>query len=372
MIKELNMRKTVISMIAFVTCLSLFISLFSLEAQSPAAQATVAQKISPTPTIALPSESPNVGINLSVSPVFLNLTTDPGQAVSSQIRVKNNSTVKEYLQLNLLKFEASNTGDSPKIVDVTPEEEFLKWVDFSEKSFVVEPNQAKSIKVTITPPKSAALGYYYAIVVSRAKEGSVNQTGAAIAGAPAISVLLNVRSPNAKREIQLIDFSTSKLVYETVPVEFQVKVKNSGNIHVVPFGDVFIDWGGQQNTGIVPVNPGRGNVLPQTERTYYTTWNDGFMARVPKKENGKTVLDDKGNAVYETDWDLSKINKLRIGRYTAHLLFVYDNGQRDIPLEAPVSFWVIPWKIILVILVILFFVLVGVKNTFGGIFRRKK
>lgn len=365
------MRKTVITVTSFVVYLSVCFAATPLQAQSPTSKSTVTQKTSPSPTIVLPSESPNVGINLSVSPVFLNLTTDPAQPVSSQIRVKNNSSVKEYLQLNLLKFEASNTGDSPKIVDTTPEDEFLKWIDFSEKTFVVEPNQAKSIKVTITPPKSAALGYYYAIVVGRAKEGNVKQTGAAIAGAPAISVLLNVRSPNAKREIQLVDFLTSKLVYETVPVEFQVKVKNSGNIHVVPFGDIFIDWGGKQNIGIVPVNPGRGNVLPQTERTYYATWNDGFMARVPKKENGKTVLDDKGNVVYGTDWDLSKINSLRIGRYTAHLLFVYDNGQRDIPLEAQVSFWVIPWKVILVLLVILFFILVGIKNTFGGFFKRK-
>jgi hypothetical protein len=25
---------------------------------------------------------------------------------------------------------------------------------------------------------------------------------------------------------------------------------------------------------------------------------------------------------------------------------VYDNGQRDIPMEATVSFWVIPWRLI--------------------------
>jgi hypothetical protein len=25
---------------------------------------------------------------------------------------------------------------------------------------------------------------------------------------------------------------------------------------------------------------------------------------------------------------------------------VYDNGQRDVPMEATVSFWVIPWRLI--------------------------
>jgi hypothetical protein len=68
------------------------------------------------------------------------------------------------------------------------------------------------------------------------------------------------------------------------------------------------------------------------------------MIRVPKATTGK------GSNEYTLKWDLQKGNKLRMGRYTAHLLMVYDNGQRDIPLEATVSFWVLPWKLLLMVL----------------------
>jgi hypothetical protein len=41
---------------------------------------------------------------------------------------------------------------------------------------------------------------------------------------------------------------------------------------------------------------------------------------------------------------------------------VYDNGERDVPVEASFSFWIIPWKILLVGGIILIFALFGIKN----------
>lgn len=370
--KERSLTVPYIKHIVFyVICFMFFLILgFNIPviAQSP----TTKPKVTATPTPLVPPQDPNVGINLGVSPVFINLATDPGKAVSSQIRIRNNNNIREYLQLDLLKFQASNTGETPQLVDVDPQDEFLQWIDFSEKQFTVDPNETKNIKFTVTPSQDAALGYYYAIVVNRIKEGKEGKIGATIAGAPAISLLLSVRSPNAKRELQLVDFTTDKLVYEELPVEFRVRVKNTGNIHIIPFGDIFIDWGSQESIGGVQINPGRGNILPGSERTYRANWEDGFMVRVLKRENGKDVEDKNGNKVYETKWDFAKVNKLRIGKYTANLLFVYDNGERDVPLEAKVSFWVIPWKILAAVLVLIFFILVGIKNTVSSLFRRKK
>jgi hypothetical protein len=64
-------------------------------------------------------------------------------------------------------------------------------------------------------------------------------------------------------------------------------------------------------------------------------------------------LDKNGKQVYSYKWDFSKANRLRFGHYTAHLVLVYDNGQRDVPMEAYVSFWVIPWRIVGAILALL-------------------
>jgi hypothetical protein len=187
------------------------------------------------------------------------------------------------------------------------------------------------------------------------------QNSAAIAGSPALPVLLSVKSPNAKREIQITDFKTDKLVYEYLPANFIISVKNSGNIHVSPAGDIFIDSMFTDEVGIVSANKGRGNILPDSVRAFTASWDDGFITRVPKEENGKTVTDDKGNTVYTTKYDFEKANKFRFGKYTANLVLVYDNGERDVPIEAQVSFWIIPWKILLVVLLIVLLVLFGLR-----------
>jgi hypothetical protein len=311
-----------------------------------------AQSPSPTPLQA-PSEAPPTGINLTISPVFLNLVTDPGQDTSSSFRVTNNNNFKEYLEISVKKFVANPTGDSPVIQDADKEDEFVSWVSFSEQEFTVDPNQTKTIRFTINPPEEANLGYYYAFVVQRISATRGAGVGPAIAGSTALPVLMEVKSPNAKREVQIVDFKTDKLFYEYLPTEFRIIVKNTGNVHIAPSGDIFIDSLWNKEVGLVSANKGRGNILPDSQRTYVSAWDDGLIVRVPKQENGVSVQDN-GKTIYETKFDIEKpISKFRFGRYTANLILVYDNGERDIPLEAQVSFWVIPWRLFLVVFTII-------------------
>jgi hypothetical protein len=317
-----------------------------------------------SPTRTSPSrvlQTPPAGINLSVSPTFLNLSTDPGKAVSSEFKVKNNSSYSEHLRVRLAKFEIG-TGGKPLLSAVGPNDTFTKWVEIPEAEFTVSPNQTKTVKFTINPPKEASLGYYYAFVIERMQEREGEGTGAIVAGSPALLTLLEVKSPNAKRELQLIDFKTDRMWYEYLPANFLITVKNSGNVHIVPKGNIFIDYNGKKDIAILAANESRGNILPQTEREFTGSWADGFAVREAKTENGQVVKNDKGEAQYTVKYDFQKADKFRIGKYTANLLLVYDNGERDVPLEASISFWVIPWKIIGIGLVIALFVLIGVRS----------
>jgi hypothetical protein len=66
-------------------------------------------------------------------------------------------------------------------------------------------------------------------------------------------------------------------------------------------------------------------------------------------------------------WDFSHANRLRFGHYTAHLVMIYDNGQRDVPFEATLGFWIIPWRVIGILTVVGLFVLIGLWSSFGKI-----
>jgi len=308
--------------------------------------------ISPTPTLSVieMAEEPPAGINLTISPNFLNLTAEPGETINAQLKIKNNNNFREFLFFNIYRLE-SRGGEETALAKVSEDDEFVQWLAFSEKEFILEPNETKAIKITITTPETAALGYYYTLAATRIKERAASGNLSLVTGAPAVTLLLEVKSPYAKRELQLIGFATDKQIYEYLPVKFSINLKNNGNIHSVPFGDIFIDQGQKKNLGILAVNEGRGNVLPKGEREFTSSvWEDGFP--VFHEKNSKKNL----------FWDWGKVNKFRLGKYTAHLLLVYDDGKRDIPLESAVSFWVIPWKILLAGLIIIVLVLLGVRG----------
>lgn len=319
-----------IPVVLFILVLSFFIGVHPVSSQSPTGSPTTTTPRSTSP------QPPQAGINLTLSPTFLNLTANPGEAIDSQFRVRNNSNFTEYLRIRLAKFETLD-GGKPVLSDVGPEDSFVSWVEIPEREFSVSPNETKTIKFTITPPKEASLGYYYAFVVERVQEREGEGQSAVLTGSPALLTLLEVRSPNAKRELQLVGFKTDKLWYEYLPTNFIVQVKNSGNVHVVPSGNIFIDQGGKKDIAILAANESRGNVLPQTEREFTTSWDDGMITFTP----------EPGSSQMSTSFNFDKpLSTFRIGKYTANLLLVYDNGERDVPIEATVSFWVIPWKII--------------------------
>jgi hypothetical protein len=122
-------------------------------------------------------------------------------------------------------------------------------------------------------------------------------------------------------------------------------LRNSGNVHVIPRGTIFISKNGQ-DVGTVDINADRGNVLPASNRLFTGQWADGFPSYHVKEANGKVVLDKNGKEVQELKWDFGRLSKLRFGKYTAHLLMAYDDGKRDVPVESEVTFWVIPWRIL--------------------------
>jgi hypothetical protein len=320
------------------------------------------------PTVATAADSKP--LVLQTSPLPINLSANPGTAVSADLRVKQNGSDTERLKVSLMKFGAFGNTGKPELIDRQPGDDYFDWVKFDKTQFSAPPNVWQTVHMTINVPKTAAFGYYYAVVFSRVGD-DVRQGGRtnSINGGSAVLVLLDAKSPNAKRQLEVVSFKAQHSVYEFLPSKFDVNLKNIGNVHAVPQGDVFIMKGNKQ-IATLPINGGFGNILPNSNRIYPVEWNDGFPVYQQVVENGKVKLDKKGNAVQKLTWDWSHLPKFRMGKYTAHLFAVYDDGQRDVPIEAEVSFWVIPWRFLGVLLLVLLVVGFGFFSGFRGVWRR--
>jgi hypothetical protein len=318
------------------------------------------------------AQSDDGSFNLVTSPLPINLKAKPGTTLATDIRIKNGGARTERLRVSLMKFTAYGEEGKPGLAEREDGDDYFDWVTFSPGEFDAPPNEWITVKMSIALPEDAAFGYYYAAVFSRASEPvQAADKQNILVGSTAVLVLLDADVPGAKRVAEIVSFTADRKSYEFLPAEFSVKIKNSGNVHLVPLGNIFISRGGK-TVATLSLNTASGNVLPDSNRIYTAGWNDGFPVYTGKEEGGKVVLDDDGKAVKSLKWDVSKFSSLRFGRYTAKLLLVYDDGTKDVPLEATVSFWVIPWRIIGGTLIVVLLVISGLWSNIRKIYLRFK
>jgi len=291
------------------------------------------------------------GFNIITSPLPLKLTTAPGRTVTIQLRMKNQGNQPEGIKVGLMKFGATGESGTPDLFNLTANDTYASWVHFSPSQFVAQPNVWDTITMTINVPKDAALGYYLAVTFSRAAQPG--ETGATnLNGSVATLVLLNVDTGHEKRALQIVSFSADHQLYEYLPANFKIRLHNGGDIYIAPAGNIFIARG-NKTIDTIDFNDAGGSVLPNANRVFTVPWKNGFPVYQETLIHNKPQPDRHGQPKLHLKWDLGQASKLRIGHYTAKLLVVYNDGNQDVPLQASVSFWVLPWKLMLLALLIL-------------------
>lgn len=271
---------------------------------------------------------------LQVSPSPLVATLKPGQQTTLDLKIRNAGTQTEQLTINPRSFKIDNVSGEVEFNDTTPPE-VAGWLQFGAKSFAIAPGQTFDQKIIINVPKDAGFSYSFAFLIQRQDVAAQPQLSAGqnLKGQVAIFALMNIDRPGATRELKIDDFTSESGMYENLPATLHLRLKNTGNTIVQPAGDVFIQRNLNDTTPIttIPANGKGGYILPGTIRTLEVKWNEA---------NNQS-------------W-----TNFRIGYYVAKAVVIYNDGVRDVPVMAEVGFWIIPWKIlggITIILIVLGF-----------------
>ena len=289
------------------------------------------------------------GSSLTTSPVAENITVQPGTSSTANLQLMDNGTQPLLITTRVETFSAYGNSGQAAITAPTASSQSTKWVTLSPSSFTAQPNVWTQVKMTINLPSSADLGYYYAILFQPQLPFSAQTPETnTVKGSNAVLVLVDTHSANEKRQLTVTNFSVSQKLYEYLPASFSVTVRNDGNIFMPPQGSIYISQNSNFShpLAILDVNKAQGNVLPNSSRTFQATWSNGFPVFASKTVNGQVVY-SKGKPVEQLQWNFTKFSDLRFGKYYAQLTLVYNNGTRDIPITGIVSFWVIPWKLLI-------------------------
>lgn len=272
------------------------------------------------PVNAEPTTSGN-GQALEISPPVVNLTADPGQTIKTQIGLRNISNGKLIVSNQIDDFTAEGEDGTPKLLlDSTEPDPYSikKWISPLAES-TLTPKQLKTIPVTIKVPDNAAPGGYYGVIRFTGRPPELEGTGVSLSASLGSLIFLRVNGA-ATEKLSIIEFTTSQnnkagSIFESTPIEFFERIKNEGNVHEQPSGQITItDMFGKKVTNL-NINLPPKNILPGSIRK--------FDQKLDKTSIG---------------------NKILFGKYTADLKITY--GENNQTLTKSTTFWIIPYRLI--------------------------
>jgi hypothetical protein len=270
------------------------------------------------------SKSDGAGTGLKISPTRLDLTIKPGETKTVKIQIQNMTGAPVNVRGLVNDFiPGSDESGQPKIVlddsEDTPTNSFVTLVSDVTK-LELGPGEKGEATVTINAIKTTPSGGYYGAV----RFATGNAEGRSVALNASVGTIFLIRVPgNLTEKLNVVSFDVTKngntgTLFDSGPLSVQTRFRNQGNIHVQPFGKIYIKnfTGNVVQTIEINETQPRGSVLPDSIRRF------------------DNPID---------------VNPL-FGKFTAEAAFGY--GSNSELLTANKTFYVIPIKLISIILVV--------------------
>ncbi len=263
----------------------------------------------------------NAAQGLEISPAIVELNAERGKSYNLNIKVTNVTGSDQSYKISVNDFQARDETGSPKVLigsNASDATSLIGWVSALD-SFDLASHATKIIKTTISVPLNAEPGGHYGVLRFFGQGPTFDSTGVGLSASAGALILIRVDG-DINESAGLASFYTANgdkqsSIFENSPVSFVVRIKNDGNIHVKPVGTIQLKNMFGNIVTSMPVNDVSANVLPDSIRKFEVNY-DGWM----------------------------------LGYYTADLTMGY--GTKGQVIMATTSFWVIPFKAIFIILLI--------------------
>lgn len=162
---------------------------------------------------------------LRVSPAIINVTLSPGKTHTHKVTIENRSSMPMPLRATLSDFMTGGE-EGGYIFEETKNNPLLSWITLKETDFILNPQEKKTIDMTITTPRSIPVGGYYGVLffepVVQGEQINVTKVNAKVG----VLMLANIGVPDANaQKAEILNFSTDFL-QEDGTVPFMLRVKN--------------------------------------------------------------------------------------------------------------------------------------------------
>jgi hypothetical protein len=281
------------------------------------------------------------GEGLTISPPLVEITVEAGQSVNQVIKITNPTKKLMEIYPVVMNFGAKGEGGEPTFYPASEEGakfSLANWIKFSQSKIALTPEQVVEFNYQIQVPEKAEPGGHYGVVFFSTEPPKAKEDANQISISSMVGCLILAKVPGAIVEKAALEEFSAKKFYFKPPVDIITRIKNQGNIHFKPKGEITIKdlWGNKK--GSLIVNESKGNVLPESIRKFENQWSSN-------------------------QWTT-------IGKFSANLKLTY--GESETPLEGQISFWIIPWWLIILAGIILLIVIIIIIILWRRKKRRKK
>lgn len=256
---------------------------------------------------------------LTISPPLIELVAKPGELISRQVRVYNESrgVVRVIPELAHVRFD--ETSNVPTVItppEVSTEEDLISWIE-RPAAFSLGSGEWSDVSFSLEIPPFAKPGTQAAALLFGAVPESPPPEGIGLIGKTGPVVLVTVEGDQAVK-ISPVEFrfpGGEVSVFDSMPLEFSVKLKNEGLGVVVPRGFISVRNIFGQEVHQFEFNRDGLRILPGIQRTFMVHSARGSVSGIRR------------------EWQPPAL-----GRYTATLA-ISDSDEK-----MSLVYWVVPWR----------------------------
>jgi len=262
-------------------------------------------------------------ISIVVSPPRTDFNIKPGETLQKTIKVTNSSPTELILGAQVIDFIVMDDAGTPIKVTEEASGRFLAspWFTLDQTELVIAPKETAQITAIITAPKNALPGGHYAGIYFQPKERRGEKKTISYTNAQVGSLFGLTVAGDINYDAVIKDFSTKSNLNEFGPIDFSLSLENQSDTHISPDSSIKIyDMFGRE---LETLKLDQLNIFPFTQRSQTAKWSQvwGF------------------------------------GQYKATATVAYGPG---LTTSRDLTFWIIPYRLIAAILVILLVLLASI------------
>jgi len=210
-------------------------------------------------------------IGTTVSPPVYDLAGKGGEVIVKKMTVHNDSSAPQSYT-SVVNTIAPANEEGGLAFGPASTADLSGWITVSPAKLDLAPNESADFNITIKVPAAAAAGGHYATVFAKSESSTQVASGASVTSMVGTSILLKV-SGSTVESADVVEFSTSRArLTPGEPIDFSVRMRNTGNVHVRPQGTIQI-YRDSVKMDEVAINSDGLNVLPSSIRKFVGSSN---------------------------------------------------------------------------------------------------